>query len=117
MKSILFGILILMFCACKQSKKQVLLKKTEKKLITYYTYGELPPAGYIYYDTVFVMPKYRLKVKNMGGCEPIGVDYDDLEKSNRKTALYMTRQFGKDWANDFETQNRLKIILPTVLAD
>lgn len=112
MKTYLFGFFALLFVACEQAQKPVSPKRADKETITYYTYGELPPVGYIYYDTVFVMQKYRLEVKNMGGCEPEGVDYDDLEKLNKKTDLYMTKQFDKNWANDFEQQTKLKIIIP-----
>lgn len=117
MKAYLIGFAILLFIACKQPQKQTLPNKTEKELITYFTYGELPPAGYIYYDTVFVMQKYRFKVKNMGGCEPDGVDYEDLEQRNKQTALHMTKLFGKDWVTDFEKETKLKIIVPLELDD
>lgn len=117
MKTYLFGLAILLFIACKQPQRQAAPKPNEKELITYFTYGELPPIGYIYYDTVIVMPKYRLKVKNMGGCEPVGVNYEDLEHRNKRTALYMAKQFGKDWAKDFEQQTKLKIMVPLELED
>lgn len=117
MKTYLFGLATLLFLACKQPQKQAVEKPNEKELITYFTYGELPPAGYIYDDTVIVMPKYRLKIKNMGGCEPVGVNYDELENRNKQTAIYMAKQFGKDWAKDFEQQTKLKIMVPLELED
>jgi hypothetical protein len=112
MKTYFFTLFILLLMACEQQQKPASSKKNERELITYYTYGEIPPAGYIYYDTVFAMQKYRFKVRNMGGCEPEGVDYEDLENRNKKTAVYMSKKFGKNWANDFKQQTGLKIILP-----
>lgn len=115
MKSYLFGLATLLFTACKQPQKQAMPKLKEKEMITYFTYGELPPVGYIYYDTVLVLAKYRLKVKNMGGCEPVGVNYEDLAYRNRQTAIYMAKQFGKNWAKDFEKQTKLRIVVPPEL--
>lgn len=112
MKNLLLGLILLLTLACNQAKKQSLPKKIEKETITYFTYGELPPAGYVYYDTVFNMPKYAFKIKNMGGCEPVGVDYEKLGQTNQKTATYMYKKFGKNWAQDFETQTKLKLIIP-----
>lgn len=117
MKNLLLGLILLLTLACNQAKKQSLPKKIEKETITYFTYGELPPAGYVYYDTVFNMPKYAFKIKNMGGCEPIGVDYKNLEHRNKQTAQYMIKHFGKDWEKDFEEQTQLKIMLPLELED
>jgi hypothetical protein len=115
MKVFLFGLATLLFMACKQPQKQAVPKPNEKEMITYFTYGELPPVGYIYYDTVLVLAKYRLNVKNMGGCEPVGVNYEDLANRNKQTAIYMAKQFGKDWAKDFERQTKLKIVVPPEL--
>ncbi|MFN0254928.1 FEKKY domain-containing protein [Pedobacter ureilyticus] len=117
MKVFLFGLATLLFMACKQPQKQAVPKPNEKEMITYFTYGELPPVGYIYYDTVLVLAKYRLNVKNMGGCEPDGIDYKDLEHRNKQTAQYMAKQFGKDWVKDFEKQTKLKIMLSLDLED
>lgn len=98
--------------ACKNTKKQDAPKQIEKETILFYTYGELPTAGYVYYDTIFYLPQYTLKIKNMGGCEPDGVDYQELGQHNQKMAGYMQQRFGKHWLNDFETKTKLSVIIP-----
>ncbi|WAC42560.1 hypothetical protein [Pedobacter sp. SL55] len=103
--------------SCQSPSRPKLPKQIEKEMLTYYTYGEIPPAPYIYYDTTFNLPQYSLKIKNMGGCEPIGVDYDKLELHNSKTAAYLSKKFGKNWDKDFETQTKQKIMVPIPLAN
>ena len=111
-------IVSILFClACKNPKLKASPIKIKKEVIIYYTYGEIPPAKYIYYDTTFNLPQYSLKIKNMGGCEPDGVNYDTLELHNTKTAAYMSKKFGKNWDKDFETQTKQIIIVPTPLSN
>ncbi|WAC42566.1 hypothetical protein [Pedobacter sp. SL55] len=114
MKNYLLFATILLCLACKNPKQPGTPIKIKTEVITYYTYGEIPPAGYVYYDTTFTMPLYALTIKNMGGCEPVDINYDSLELHNRKTAALMSKKFGKNWALDFEKQTKLKIIVPNL---